>query len=184
MIGGAFDSLAVDLRVAVVARATATGRSVILAVALRIDRALVIQDARIHALAVVTGGCVIALAVGFAVDYNAEWRLRKLMDFSCRRKHAFININDSSSSSRGEEKDGTLTLEASQLRISRVTRRADAGRIVVNDVALGIGSAVARIDACAVDARIVARTFAVRRAFWHDIRCRQKIENMRSCHMT
>jgi len=76
VIGGAFDPLAVDLRIAVVARATAAGRSVILAVALCVDRALVIQDARIHALAVVTGGCVIALAVGFAVDYDEELRIR------------------------------------------------------------------------------------------------------------
>lgn len=72
MIRVAFDSLAVDLRIAVVARTAATGRSMILTVAFRVDRAFILQDARIHALPVVTGGCIIALAVGFAVEFEAS----------------------------------------------------------------------------------------------------------------
>jgi len=172
VIGGALHPLAVDLRVAIVARATAAGRSVILAVALRVDRALVVQDARIHALAVVTGGCVIALAVGFAVDYNEESRLetQETDEFFLSEKACVYQYQRFFFYFTRKRRDGTLTFEASQLRISRVTRRAHARRIVINDVAFGIGSAVARIDACAVDARIVARTFAVRGAFWHNVR--------------
>lgn len=62
------DPLAVNLRIAVVTRTATAGRSMVPAVALCVDGALVVQDAGIHALAVVAGGCVMALAVGFAVD--------------------------------------------------------------------------------------------------------------------
>lgn len=40
----------------------------ILAVAFCVDSAFVVQDARVHALAVVAGSRVVALAVRFAVD--------------------------------------------------------------------------------------------------------------------
>lgn len=54
-----------------------------------------------------------------------------------------------------------LTLEASQLRISRIARQTYAGRIMIDDVALGIGPAIARIDTRAVDTRIVSCAFTV-----------------------
>lgn len=46
---------------------------------------------------------------------------------------------------------------------------------MIDNVALGIRTAVARIDACVIDARIVACALAVRYTFRHDIRCRQRI---------
>lgn len=42
---------------------------------------------------------------------------------------------------------------------------------MIDNVALGIRTAVARIDACVIDARIVACALAVRYTFRHDIRC-------------
>jgi len=68
MVRVALDPLAMNLRIAVVTWTATAGRSMVLAVAFRVDGAFVVQDARIHALAVVAGGCVITLAVGFAVD--------------------------------------------------------------------------------------------------------------------
>lgn len=61
-----------NLRIAVITWTTTASRSMILAVAFRVDGAFVVQDARIHALAIVTGGCVIALAVGFTVKLEAS----------------------------------------------------------------------------------------------------------------
>lgn len=68
VIGVALDPIAMDLGIAVVARTAAAGRLMVLAVAFRVDGALVVENAGIHALAVVTSGGVIALAVRFAVN--------------------------------------------------------------------------------------------------------------------
>lgn len=57
---------------------------------------------------------------------------------------------------------------------------------MIDDVALGVRSAVARIGARAVDARVVARALAARHAFGHDVRygetgrIAQKYEKYRS----
>lgn len=72
MVRVTLDPLAMNLRITVVTGTATTGRPMIFAVAFRIDGAFVVQDARIHALAVVTGGCVIALAVRFAVEFEAS----------------------------------------------------------------------------------------------------------------
>lgn len=68
MIGVTFDSLAMSLRIAVITRTTTTGRSMILAVAFCVDGAFIVQNARIHTLAVVAGSRIVALTVRFAVD--------------------------------------------------------------------------------------------------------------------
>lgn len=62
------------------------------------------------------------------------------------------------------------TLETSQLGIAGVARGTHAGRIMVDNVALGIGSAVARINTRAVNARVVSCAFAVRHTLGHDLR--------------
>lgn len=45
---------------------------------------------------------------------------------------------------------------------------------MIDDVALGVGPAVARINARAVDTRVIARAFAVGHAFGHDLRCNER----------
>lgn len=45
---------------------------------------------------------------------------------------------------------------------------------MIYDVALGVGSAVAGINACSVDAGIVSCAFAVRYALRHDLRYDRK----------
>lgn len=72
VVGITLDSLAMNLRIAVVTRTTTTGRPMILAVAFCVDGAFVVQDARVHALSVVTGGCVVALAVRFAIELETS----------------------------------------------------------------------------------------------------------------
>lgn len=72
VVRATFHSLAVDLRIAVITGAATACRPMILAIAFRVDRALVVQDTRIHALAIVARGRVIALAVGLAVDCETK----------------------------------------------------------------------------------------------------------------
>lgn len=126
VVSGTLCSLTVHFRVAEVARTTATNRAMILPVALSVDGALVLQDARVYALTVVTGGCVVTLAVRLAVQF-----------------------------------------EATQLRISRVSRRTHTGWVMVRDVALRVGTAIARIDALTVGTGCVARAIAVRVTLGH-----------------
>lgn len=112
VVRAALDPLAVNLRIAVVARAAAAGRPVILAVAFRVDRALVLQDARIHALAVVTGGRVVALAVGFAVDCKKRSKLKRSIKGFSRRKlrtaraRARVNLSPVPSLRRNRKTEG------------------------------------------------------------------------------
>lgn len=68
MVRVTFDSLAVNLRIAIITWTTATSRAMILSITFRVDGAFVVQDAGIDALAVVAGTRVIAFAVRFAVD--------------------------------------------------------------------------------------------------------------------
>lgn len=68
VVGVTFDSLAMNLRIAIVTRTTTTGRLMIFAITFCVDCAFVVQDARVHALAVVAGGCVVAFAIRFAID--------------------------------------------------------------------------------------------------------------------
>lgn len=60
-----------------------------------------------------------------------------------------------------------LTFTASELWISGVTSGANAERIVIDDLALGVGPAVAGIDAAIVHARFVGGAFAARLAAHH-----------------
>lgn len=60
-----------------------------------------------------------------------------------------------------------LTFEATQLRISRVSRRTHTGWVMVRDVALRVGTAIARIDALTVGTGCVARAIAVRVTLGH-----------------
>lgn len=72
VVGVTLDSLAMNLRIAVIARAATTGRTMILAVAFCVNGAFVVQDARVHALSVVAGSRVVAFAVRFAVELEAS----------------------------------------------------------------------------------------------------------------
>jgi len=68
VIGVTFDSLAMNLRIAVITWTATAGRPMILAIAFCIDGAFVVQDTRVHTLTVVAGSYVIALAVRFTID--------------------------------------------------------------------------------------------------------------------
>ena len=54
-----------------------------------------------------------------------------------------------------------LTFLTFHFRISRVSRRAVAERLVVDDGALGVDAALARVDADRVVARLVKRALLV-----------------------
>lgn len=79
VVSGTLCSLTVHFRVAEVARTTATNRAMILPVALSVDGALVLQDARVYALTVVTGGCVVTLAVRLAVHCKGQSRYKEFI---------------------------------------------------------------------------------------------------------
>ena len=57
-----------------------------------------------------------------------------------------------------------LTFLAGYLRVARVSLRAVAERRVLEDAAVGVAAAVARVHAVAVQARLLLRALAVRLA--------------------
>lgn len=66
-----------------------------------------------------------------------------------------------------------LTLEATELWISRIARWTDAGWIVIYDVALGVWTAVARVNTQIVRASRVARAIAIRGTLGYNFSCKQ-----------
>lgn len=54
-----------------------------------------------------------------------------------------------------------VEFEASQLRIPRIAWQTYARRIMIDDITLSVGPAIAWIDTRAIDARIVSCTFVV-----------------------
>ena len=61
-----------------------------------------------------------------------------------------------------------LTFLAGDLRVARVPLRAVAERRVLEDAAVGVAAAVARVDAVAVQARLLLRALPVRLAAHDD----------------
>lgn len=72
MVGITLNSFTMSLRIAVVTRAATTSRPMILAIAFRVDGAFVVQDTRIHALAIIAGSCVVTLAVRFTIKFKTS----------------------------------------------------------------------------------------------------------------
>lgn len=71
VVSVALGSLAMHFRITEVAGSTATNCAMMFAVAFCVDCAFVLQNARVHALTIVAGCCVVALGVGFAIQFEA-----------------------------------------------------------------------------------------------------------------
>ena len=79
-----------------------------------------------------------------------------------------------------------LTFLAGDLRVARVSLRAVAERRVLEDAAVGVAAAVARVDAVAVQARLLLRALPVHLTPHDDgLGCYiEKRENVNKRHIT